>query len=376
MSDFDNNLKKALNGEVRPDPGKIDEMREQTAKTFKQRLWLAGYMYVIFEIFCVAVLVFAFYQYLRVVDVKEMLLMALLILIMFECTVLMKLWFWGFRQHVGTIREIKRLQFRVEDLAMNRQSDSSIESLGDLGSVDSSLPFGRWGKPYAAFLTVLLLACAYILFKPVFDSRGFSSDFVGRQIDEWHIVDPETVEAHSKLTVTSWPGDPAVLTIQLPYEKGKLKSVTCADEEVVFHGFGAGRYELDLPGGWLELKEKTFEVVWELPLDLLATHSLGRRSTYRTDLKTLIPSHRYSLKVVLEEGCGFSIEGHTDATEAPLFSQSRSYPFTINYGSCGMPLERRTEDVKATEDTEEIQSATETPWISGEGTEKENRVRR
>jgi hypothetical protein len=337
MSEFDNHLGRALNGDAQPDPGKIDEMREKAANVFKQRLWMAGYLYTIFMVFCMVVIVFASLQFGRAMDVKEMILFAVLLLAMFEGTVLMKLWYWGLHSHINTMREIKRLQFRVEDLAMNRASESPCDALSDLGDFEKSLPLGRFGKPYAAVTTLLLLVASCVIFAPVIRSGALSSGFAGRQADEWHVVSPELIEAHSELTVTSWPGDPDTMKIALPYKSGELQSVTCAGEDVAFQKLGREKYELDLPSNWLALQDKTFKAIWKLPIDSLDRDS----SMYRADLKTLIPSHGYSLKFVLEDECGFQFSRDPSAGEMQPFSGSGKYPFLTNYGSCGTMLVKK-----------------------------------
>ena len=147
MSDFDNNLKKALNGEVQPDPGRLDGARQQAATAFKKRLRLAGYLSAIFMVFCVAVFLAGIYQFERAMDVKEMIIIAVLLIILAEGMVLMKLWYWGFRQHIDTMREIKRLQFRVEDLAMGATAESSREPLSDLETWSSLCPWAAGESP-------------------------------------------------------------------------------------------------------------------------------------------------------------------------------------------------------------------------------------
>lgn len=335
MSDFDNNLKKALNGEVQPDPGRLDGARQQAATAFKKRLRLAGYLSAIFMVFCVAVFLAGIYQFERAMDVKEMIIIAVLLIILAEGMVLMKLWYWGFRQHIDTMREIKRLQFRVEDLAMGATAESSREPLSDLGDLEQSLPLGRGGKPYAVFVTVLLLVLGYVIvFQPVIKSRGLSSGFVGSQVEEWHVVSPELIETHSELTVTNWPGDPVVMKIQLPYPESELKSVTCAGEDLTFHHLHGGRYELELPPDWKDLEEKVFEVICAVPIDSPDTRFVKGRKAYGANLKTLIPSHRYSLTVFLEENCGFEFVHDPDEQEMRPFSGTHGYPFTMDYGEC------------------------------------------
>ena len=198
------------------------------------------------------------------------------------------------------------------------------------------LPRRCWPVVLALLLVGTAMGC--VISGPFIMSKGLPSDFAGRQADEWHVVSPELIEAHSELTVTDWPDDPATLRIALPYRSGELRRVTCAGQSIDFHELRRGRYELDLPADWPAQEGKTLKALWNLPID-----SLDRKgSMYRADLKSLIPSHGYSLKLALGSDCGFGFSRVPSAREKHLYSAiGRFHRSVSHYGSCGTMLVRK-----------------------------------
>jgi hypothetical protein len=164
--------------------------------------------------------------------------------------------------------------------------------------------------------------------KPVTEAEG-------RQIDKWHLTISRDIAAHCSLTIDKILTDAVKIVICLPYAAGKLQSAKIGEDELPYNDLGKGKYELTLPANWTGLDNKTIEVAWTIPLDLLDRGAGG----FRTELSGLIPLTSYSLDLVLDDGCGY--ENMTDA------SLRQTRPFwgnapkaTMRFGTCGLMIQK------------------------------------
>ena len=163
-----------------------------------------------------------------------------------------------------------------------------------------------------------------------------ASEFIGYQADEWHVVSPERIVVHSEITIARWPEGSDIMDIALPHSSGVVESVTFGEIELQYEAIGDGAYKLQLPQEWSLEGEKKIEVVWSLSPAILEE----AEGSYRTVLESLIPVHSYSLKIFLEEGCGFE---HTeDLSEEKMVSSFswNSHKAKGSFGSVGLVMKK------------------------------------
>jgi len=116
MDPFELKLKNALTRNEPIPPAELSALNDNIVKAFarKQRAFhrlMAIYLVVL------CLMIFALMAlFMDTSDLKMCLLFAVVIVILFEGTVLMKLWFWVMHSKIATLREIKLLQLAVADL--------------------------------------------------------------------------------------------------------------------------------------------------------------------------------------------------------------------------------------------------------------------
>lgn len=124
MEPFELKLKNALTRTEPIPAAELTALKDQIVRTFarKQKSFfclMATYLAVM-TILIVALLAL----FICTTDLKQCLLYGLIILVLFEGTVLMKLWYWGMHGKIATIREIKLLQLAVAELKARPSSES------------------------------------------------------------------------------------------------------------------------------------------------------------------------------------------------------------------------------------------------------------
>ena len=155
--------------------------------------------------------------------------------------------------------------------------------------------------------------------------------FIGRQDDVWRFVDGGRVEALSTLRLVETPVEAATMPIALPYTEATVTDVALDGAALPFEQIADGVYALALPADTPLSIDSTIEVAWQLPAARLQRPDGG----YRTDLKPLVPSLRYSLTVVLDDDSGLL---HADDPTVRRFRpfSGGARDVRTHFGSCGL----------------------------------------
>jgi hypothetical protein len=110
MSKPDDDLTNALSGNGAFDPDKAKELQTKAVSSFEAKMrkverYLFAYMCI-----CCWLVVFSMLHFLQSSTTKALLSYGLLLLVFFETTVLMKLWYWIINNKISVLKEIKLLQ--------------------------------------------------------------------------------------------------------------------------------------------------------------------------------------------------------------------------------------------------------------------------
>ena len=117
------------------DAARADRMRAAALGLFDARLrkvdrWLMGYL-------CVAtwLMILALFQFLHATATKPLLFYGLLMLIFFEITVLMKLWYWMMNTKIGILKTLKEMQLGSSGAGAAMPADQSESPISPLKGV-------------------------------------------------------------------------------------------------------------------------------------------------------------------------------------------------------------------------------------------------
>lgn len=162
MEPFEIELKNAL---TRTDPlpaAQLAALNDRIVQTFTRkqqafrRLTLAYLAAMTVAILALLAL------YMSTSDLKQCLLLGIGILIAFEGTVLMKLWFWIMHSKITTMREIKMLQLAVAELK-TRPSPESRGTAPAFPDEDASAPAPTPTAPASSKLLQVIIAAVWLL---------------------------------------------------------------------------------------------------------------------------------------------------------------------------------------------------------------------
>lgn len=117
MSEHDETLRKALEEvrELRSD--REESLRDVATNEYSGHLRYAERIYWLYGVACVALGVAAINFFGRSFEIKTLIGCAVVMLVLYETTVLMKLWFATTRMKMDTLKEMKLLRFEVARLA-------------------------------------------------------------------------------------------------------------------------------------------------------------------------------------------------------------------------------------------------------------------
>ena len=104
----------------RAEAAKQEQLKAFDAKLRKSKYFLYGYMVIV-----VAALVFCGREFFRATSVKSMLMNAVGVLIMYESTVLMKLWYWIVNTKLNLQKDMKELQLQIAELVAGQRRDET-----------------------------------------------------------------------------------------------------------------------------------------------------------------------------------------------------------------------------------------------------------
>jgi len=176
MSEHDETLRKALQENARLRSEREESLREVASSEYSGHLRTAERIYWAYAIFCVAVGVAAVNFFARSFDTKTLIGCAVAMLVIYETTVLLKLWFHMARMKMAVLKEMKLLRLELARLAtavgMEKSSEPPIKY--EPVRAGSSWERGLW---VAACVTVAIAVSTWTARAwQLGGSRDFSAD--------------------------------------------------------------------------------------------------------------------------------------------------------------------------------------------------------
>ena len=117
MSEHDETLRKTLEEVKRLRSEKEETLRTASSAEFAGQVRTAERIYWVYAIVCVAIGVPAINFFARSYDLKTLISSAVIILVVYETTVLLKLWFAVARMKMSVLKDVKLLRMEVAQLA-------------------------------------------------------------------------------------------------------------------------------------------------------------------------------------------------------------------------------------------------------------------
>ena len=128
MSKPENNLEKALveNGDF--DPDKAKEVKEKAVGAFEAAMRKVERCYWVYMCLCFWLALFSWFHFWHAITTKALLFYGILMLIFFETTILMKLWYWIMNSKIGVLKAVKQLELggpAVDDADLGKRARGS-----------------------------------------------------------------------------------------------------------------------------------------------------------------------------------------------------------------------------------------------------------
>ena len=160
MDPFENELRNALRIPAPMPATDVARLNQQIAKEYRRKQRTAERILWVFLAGMLAAILFMYWLFFETDDPKLTLVLAIGILIAFEGTVLMKLWFWVIHSKFATIREIKLLQVliaeRLPATGAPIATDDPALAAGDVAADESAN--ATWpSRPWRIVLPVVWL---------------------------------------------------------------------------------------------------------------------------------------------------------------------------------------------------------------------------
>jgi len=123
MEPFELKLKNALTGSDPIPPAELAMLNDHIVRTFARRQKAFSFLTATYLVVMTILIIALLALFMFTTDLKQCLLYGVGILILFEGTVLMKLWYWVMHSNIATVREIKLLQLAVAELKTKPSSE-------------------------------------------------------------------------------------------------------------------------------------------------------------------------------------------------------------------------------------------------------------
>ena len=117
MNDHDETLREALEENARLRSQHAESLREASSAQFSGRYRWAERIYWLYAIVCVVIGVSVINCFIRTDDTKSLIAYAVLLLVVYETTVLMKLWFAIAGMKMSVLKDVKLLRLEMVRLA-------------------------------------------------------------------------------------------------------------------------------------------------------------------------------------------------------------------------------------------------------------------
>jgi hypothetical protein len=128
MSD-PNDLTEALAQNGAYDPEKAEELRTRMVATFEAKMRKVERYLWVYLCLCCWLVVFILFKFMQSGSTKAVLFYGLLILVFFETTILMKLWYWIMNNKISVLKAIKQVELGRATAAADRpEKDKALQS--------------------------------------------------------------------------------------------------------------------------------------------------------------------------------------------------------------------------------------------------------
>ncbi|MHC4215937.1 MAG: DUF6768 family protein [Planctomycetota bacterium] len=125
MDNLENELKTQLDKEFDFNSNKGEEMRKLISQMFDDKLKMVKWVAWMFLLIDVVILVVAANRFFLSDSTKDMIFMAVIFLVAYESTILIKLWYWVINAKINIVKEIKQLQVQIAELTDKNPSTES-----------------------------------------------------------------------------------------------------------------------------------------------------------------------------------------------------------------------------------------------------------
>ena len=346
MNESDNELKKALAENGSFDPEKAEELKNKAVGAFSARMRKVERICWVYLVVCACIGLFAYYRYQSpsTTSTKSLVGYGILLLIAYESTVLIKLWYWVVNSKLSVLKEIKQL--RLESPA----AADPDALLGDWGVARPTGALPRWER--TAWLVGLIVIVVVVV---EYATPAVYRAIVGhdRQPSLTHegYVSLAADGSGSTVTKTSWTNKGVVPVVSGPFECGSQSTNRWIDGRgrelpvTVTTRDGRSRYTVNFIDPVMPGERHTYKRVTDDPA--LATQE-GDLWTCRADWGFGPQDYGYTETVVLPEGAEIvSVDPEPDRqfvrVGAPvlrfkaILDRGEHFKYTIQYRLSGDP---------------------------------------
>lgn len=320
-------------------PKGSDPLVDAFAHRFRRTRTLIAVATVVQICLSIAGMIVGLWLLVQAKEMRQGLLALFVMLVGFETSILVKLWYWISITRVSLAKDSKVIQLMV--------SHAFPAAAEDLASMTPGTPSRAYSSPEQsrvltwAMRSVLLAATVGLVAAFVMGAQAISEDAsagpgLGRveQFDEWTFGVGNHVNAASHLTFTcvSTP----VIRLTLPYAEGSIESVTFGGRPAAFTRVNWREYEVEVPVLPFKAPESTMDVVWRFPVTQLYQDTADAFGL-RTQLRSFMPVVFYELNVVLGPESNFKPTRDDSLRQWTSFRTTMKSPGTC-FGSCGLGL--------------------------------------
>lgn len=296
-------------------------------------------------VFCLTLMSLGLCMLIKAHETRTMLLGLVVLLVGFESSVLVKLWYWILDNKISVIKALKETQLIMLRSGGGSDAGGASESAQSILNGSAEIPPSFWERLDPALMRkwvgwFLVAAAIVIVGIPVGMSVGAGGGFCFnsgvRQEDAWRFTSSGRIVAESGLVFSRSPED-ATLELTLPYENGTIESIETDDgRKLTFTQEAPGRYTVAL--GTSSTAIRAIRVIWTLPVDALESAEQG----YRVRLRSLMPVDAYCLKSFVDSDGPYQILDDPLALSAVPFRGTFRSAVT-DMGSCGAMVEKRSQ---------------------------------
>jgi hypothetical protein len=194
MEPIELKLKEALTRSHPVPAAELAGLNDRIIQTFARKQKSVYCLTAAYLAFMAILIIVLLALYMCTTDLKQCLIYGIAILVLFEGTVLMKLWFWVMHGKIATVREIKLLQLAVLELKTNPspKPPGTGPAFTDAGEEPASTETSARKSWQAVLVPVWLLAVAGLVYSswpqnppeprdvtPYFEKAGTATDGTG-----------------------------------------------------------------------------------------------------------------------------------------------------------------------------------------------------